>query len=126
VSADVRADIEAILDANGGPPDPTERWSGADRYATAAAVIKNGLDWRYIDLDTLGLATGENFPDALGGGAALGHYGGGLALTRKDSLPDSLTQLLTDQEYKIGRLDVFGGSDVVSDSVMTGVAARLK
>jgi len=126
VSADVRNDIEAILDANGGPPDPTERWSGADRYATAAAVIKNGLDWRYIDLDTLGLATGENFPDALGGGAALGHYGSGLALTQSGSLPASLIQLLTDQEYKIGRLDVFGGSDVVSDAVMTGVAARLK
>lgn len=126
VSAEVRSEIEGIMVLNGGPGDPTERWADDDRYSTAVEIIKRGLDWRYIDLDTLGLATGENFPDALGGGAALGFYGSGIALTQKAELPASLIQLLADEEYRIGRLDVFGGSDVVKDTVMTGVAARLK
>lgn len=126
VSIAVRDEIETILTANGGPGDPTERWSGADRYATAAEVIDRAMGYRYIDLDTLGLATGENFPDALGGGAALGYYGSGLALTPgSGSIHPGLQHVLDEQHYAIGRLNVFGGTGVISNEIMTGVTTRL-
>lgn len=60
-----------------------ERISGANRYETAAAVAQKGLDNRWIDLDSVGFATGENFPDALGAGAALGYYGSPLRSMRR-------------------------------------------
>jgi putative cell wall-binding protein len=124
VSAGVKSAIDARLVANGGTA--TGRWSGPNRYATAVAVANGGLTQRWIDLDTLGVATGENFPDALGGGAALGYYGSGLVLTRAQTLPSEVASFLTVHEYEIGRLDVFGGTGTVSDTVKTGIATRLK
>ncbi|MDZ4167601.1 MAG: cell wall-binding repeat-containing protein [Coriobacteriia bacterium] len=69
---------------------------------------------------------GFNFPDALGGGAALGNYGSPLLLTAPTSVPDSVTAFLEENEYMIGRADVFGGSDVVSDAVKNTIAGKLK
>mgnify|MGYP001029464269 CR=1 FL=1 len=129
VSAGVRDSLRALMVANGGDShDPliVERWSGIDRYATAVAVVQGGLDARWVDLDTLGFATGLNFPDALGGGAALGCYGSPLVLTPPASLPSSVTGFLTAREFQIGRADIFGGPDVVGEGVRTAVAARLR
>ena len=66
------------------------------------------------------------FPDALGGGAALGYYGSGLVLTRGESLPAETASFLAAREYEIGRVDVFGGTATISDRVKTAVAVRLK
>ena len=129
VSEGVRSELRTLMIANGGDdmdPQIVERWSGPDRYATAIAVIENGLEARLVDLDTLGVATGLNFPDALGGGSALGYYGSPLLLTRDTSVPDSVITFLEDHEYEIGRVDVFGGSDVVSDSVKSTIGGKLK
>ena len=125
VSAAVQDSIDARLTANGGSASPTGRWSGDDRYQTALDVVEGGLEMRWIDLDTLGVATGANFPDALGGGAALGYYGSGLVLTPTGSMNADVISFLTNHEYEIGRLDVFGGTAAVSDVVKTGFATRL-
>ncbi|MBN2848424.1 MAG: cell wall-binding repeat-containing protein [Coriobacteriia bacterium] len=129
VSDGVKTTLRTLMIANGGDDhDPLiiERWSGPDRYATAISVIEHGLEARWIDLDTVGIATGLNFPDALGGGAALGCYGSPLLLTRATSVPDSVTTFLVVHEYEIGRIDVFGGADVVSDTVKNTIAGKLK
>lgn len=128
VSNDVRDDLRSIMVTNGGDEmDPliVERWSGADRYETALAVVENGLDARLIDLDTVGVATGRNFPDALGGGAALSHYGSPILLV-KEPLPAVVETWFTDNDEAIGRVDVFGGPDVVSDTVMGLIATAVE
>jgi len=129
VSNGVRETLRTLMVANGGDEhDPliVDRWSGEDRYATAIAVIEKGLEARLVDLDTIGAATGLNFPDALGGGAALGWYGSPLLLTRPALVPEPVSTFLSDHEYEIGRVDVFGGADVVSDAVKTSIAGKLK
>lgn len=129
VSNGVRDALRTLMIANGGDdhdPQIVDRWSGDTRYETAIAIVENGLAARWIDLDTLGFATGFNFPDALGGGAALGYYGSGLLLTTPAALPASVETFLDEQEYRIGRTDFFGGTDVVSDAVKTAVTAKLK
>lgn len=125
VSMDVRDDLRTLMVANGGDamdPQIVDRWSGEDRYATAIAVIEEALAARWVDLDTVGIATGRNFPDALGGGAALGHYGSPVLLV-KDPLPQSVIDWTGDNDDAIGRMDVFGGSDVVSEAVKNTLAS---
>ena len=100
--------------------------TNATAFRILAAAVENGLAARLIDLDTLGVATGLNFPDALGGGSALGWYGSPLLLTRDTSVPESVLTFLADHEYEIGRVDVFGGSDVVSDAVKSTIGGKLK
>jgi len=124
VSPAVKADLDTILTAWGSPP--SDRWYGADRYATAAVIARNSFYLRALDFDMIGIATGENFPDALGGGAACGYYGSPLLLTRNTSVPAGLSDFLTNHEYAIGRGDIFGGAGVVSEAVRTSVRSKLK
>jgi len=126
VSGGVQDALTTLLQANGGDEHPIERWSGSDRYATAVSVIEHALEARWIDLDTLGVATGANFPDALGGGAAMACYGSPILLTPATSVPASVNTFLTAHEYDVGRMDVFGGTTVVSDSVKNSIASKLK
>jgi putative cell wall-binding protein len=129
VSNGVRDSLRTLMIANGGDdhdPQIIERWAGNTRYETAIAIVEGGIAGRWIDLDTLGFATGLNFPDALGGGAALGCYGSGVLLTTPGALPTSVTTFLDDHEYQIGRADFFGGTDVISEAVKTAVAAKLQ
>jgi len=126
VGSGVSDQLASLLRSNGGPENPVIRLAGADRYATATAVVEHALFNRWIDLDTLGVATGLNFPDALGGGAALGYYGSPVILTRTNSIPASVMTFLSGRQYQIGRLDVFGGTNVVSDGVKNGIADLMR
>lgn len=121
VSESVRNDI---IGAMSMAPN-VERWDGTDRYGTAVEVVKGGLEHHWIDLDTLGIATGANFPDALGGGAALGHYGSPLLLVGSTSVPPGVSGYLTGIRHSIGRVDVFGGTTVVSDGVKNSIENAL-
>jgi beta propeller repeat protein len=116
--------IRALEIANGGI-GAIERWSGANRYATAVDVANKGLAYRWIDLDTLGFAIGTNFPDALGGGAALGSYGSALVLTSGTSLSADTAAFLDAHRYDIGRVDFFGGADVLQPAVYDAVLAKI-
>jgi len=115
----VRVALGTQLDAA-----PT-RLSGADRYATAVtvagwAVAEAGLGWGYV-----GMASGTNFPDALGGGAATGARGGVLLLTRPDSLPDATRNALHANRLAIDVVDIFGGVGAVNNAVTTAIATAL-
>lgn len=124
VSADAKAEVDGHLAWMSSPP--SERWYGADRYATAADVAHNAYYLRALDFDMIGVATGENFPDALGGGAACGYYGSPLLLTRNAAVPSGLSSFLKSHEFAIGRGDIFGGSDVVNEDVRAGIRKLLK
>ena len=64
----------------------TIRYAGADRFATAVDVAERGLG----SPNTIFLATGADFPDALGGGAAAAARGGAVLLTN-GARPDAMT-----------------------------------
>lgn len=108
-----------------GVPCSTERWWGADRYVTAAAVAQKsaeaGLSWNGV-----GIATGENFPDALSAGASLGRLGSVLLLTRTASLPDPTRTALAENKRFISKVRFFGGTGAVSQMVRNAVLRAIK
>lgn len=94
------------------------RVSGADRYATSAALsaatFNPGGPVAFV-------ATGTDFPDALAGGAAGGARGGPILLTRSSTVPaPTLTELA---RLRPARIVVLGGSGVVDDSVARQLTA---
>ena len=89
------------------------RVSGADRYATAAAVSASaygpGVPVAYV-------ATGASFPDALAAGPAAGVGGGPVLLTWRDQLPGPTRTEL--ERLQPARVVVLGGTGAISDSVV--------
>ena len=88
------------------------RLSGANRYATAAAISRAsfgaGVPVAYV-------ATGLNYPDALAGGPAAGVAGGPVLLTDPGDLPQVTRDELT--RLRPGRIVILGGTGAVSARV---------
>ena len=94
------------------------RLAGADRYGTAVEISKATFP---SGSDTVLLATGEKFPDALAGNYLAGLRGAPILLTRQASLP-------AETKAEITRLDaenviILGQTDAVSAAVATEVDA---
>jgi putative cell wall-binding protein len=92
------------------------RLAGSDRYATAAAISAATFD---PGVSSLYLATGADFPDALGAAAAAGHADGPVLLTPGNSLPAAV-------QAEISRLDpsrvvIVGGTGAISNAVASTV-----
>ncbi|MFQ6172318.1 PQQ-dependent sugar dehydrogenase [Oryzobacter sp. R7] len=92
------------------------RASGADRYATAAAVSAAAYPGGATDVL---VATGADFPDALAGGAAAGRLGMPVLLTARTSLPASSRAEL--DRLNPQRIVVVGGTGVVDASVLAAL-----
>jgi minor extracellular protease Epr len=90
---------------------PVSRLSGADRFATAAAVSKAAFD----AAEVVYVATGGNYPDALAGGPAAGATDGPILLV-SGSVPASTADELA--RLSPERIVVLGGRGVVSDAVV--------
>lgn len=90
----------------------TTSLAGASRYLTAIEASKKA----YPDgADAVLVATGANWPDALGGAALAGVVDGPLLLTPGDSLPDAVR----DEIVRLGAVSIYvlGGESAVSDTV---------
>lgn len=124
VSAGVKAAIDPIVQANPGGFE-SGRWWGLTRYGTAAVVAGNSVRARWLDLDALGLATGQGYADALGAGAALGSYGSPIVLTRPEGLPVETRDFFGEWPYDIGELQVVGGTGAVSEAAKDDAEGRL-
>ena len=94
------------------------RLAGTDRYQTAAAVIGAGGT---ATSTTAILATGQNFPDALGGGALSYAKGMPLAITQTGNLPASTLKAL--QSAGTTNVIILGGPTVVTQKVVDALAA---
>lgn len=97
------------------------RVSGRDRYETAAAVshLFPGIG-RYV------LASGQDFPDGLSGGAYAAAAGGKLILTRRNELPAATRRILAaEQANESPDVWVVGGTGVISSSVVAEIQALL-
>ena len=113
VSDAVAADLAAFT--SGG----VTRLAGPDRYATAVAV-SNGT---FTTAETVFIATGLTFPDALGGGPVAGALPGPLLLVPGTAVPPSVAT-------ELRRLDpdsviILGGTGSVSDGVSSQIANLL-
>jgi len=105
------------------------RYSGADRYATAAAVadamyLKTGFGTNpYNSRKTAFLVTGSAFADGLSVGqiAFIGHHP--VLLTNGTSLSAETKAVLDSETYGIKRVHIIGGTSAVSAAVATEIAA---
>ncbi len=119
--------------AVGGPaaaaaPKASVKYVGKDRYETAADLASAYFQFQaqYGDLGGyghyLGLASGENFPDAVVGGALLANVDGPIVLTKTDSLPAVTAQFLASYGSGIAgfttpKLVILGGPSAISNAV---------
>ncbi|MBA2633827.1 MAG: cell wall-binding repeat-containing protein, partial [Chloroflexi bacterium] len=92
-----------------------QRLAGADRYSTSVAVSTGS----FATSDTVFIATGTNFPDALGGGPVAGIVPGPLLLVPGGTLPASVAGELL--RLDPGRVVVLGGPSVVSEAVVNEI-----
>ncbi len=91
---------------------------GADRYATAAAISTS----TFSSTSVVYVATGENFPDALGAGAVAAAAKAPLLLVRASSIPAETTSELA--RLKPSRIVIVGSTGSVSAGVAAGLAAH--
>jgi M6 family metalloprotease-like protein len=89
------------------------RVSGGDRYETAVAIAKA----HFVQSDNVVIATGQDFPDALSASGLCGVLRAPLLLTRKDSVPDTVTAAIASLGVK--HVWIVGGDTVVSASVQS-------
>lgn len=93
------------------------RLVGNDRYDTSAKVAEfaagEGLSYA-----SLGVTTGDNFPDALAAGPYLARAGGILLLVQSKGVPAPAASLLLDRAGSIERVDFIG--------LAPGVAGQVK
>jgi putative cell wall-binding protein len=89
------------------------RWSGPDRYATAKDVVDKATTKWKIAPTSVGIALGDNFPDALVGGAAMGNRDGILVISPPKTLSDAARTVITTNKTTIQGVEIFGGTNVI-------------
>ncbi len=110
---------DAVLAAAGTAAGVTpERIAGADRYATSIALAADAFPAGPVD--TLFLASGTGFPDALSSAPAASVAGDPLLLTRPDRLADGEAAEITG--LAPAHVVIVGGTAAVSAAVATAVA----
>lgn len=102
----------------------SDRWAGANRYATAATVAENSLQLG-LSATTPALATGTNYPDALAGGVMQGAAGSVVILTNGTSLSVEAGDFLSAKKADVRELRFLGGTAAVSAAVRTAAMAAL-
>ena len=114
----------SVYAAIDGRPSVTTiaRWAGSNRYATGVKVANNSKAKGWATYSAVGVASGEIFADALGGGAAIGRRGGVMLLTAPNSLPSVTRNALVSNSASINDVWIYGGRLAVSDSVRASVS----
>ncbi|MCS5735403.1 cell wall-binding repeat-containing protein [Herbiconiux daphne] len=97
---------------------PTSRIGGADRFEVSAAVSASVFA---PNTETVYVASGAVFPDALSGSAAAIRSGSPVLLVLNDRVPASVAAEL--RRLKPNRVVLLGGTATVSDTVMNDLKA---
>ncbi len=93
-----------------------DRIFGANRFETSAAIAS-----RFSGSNTIYLANGLKYPDALSAASAAGSQNAPLLLTGPDELPPSIAEVL--DSVAPSRLVVLGGVDSISSAVFEAAKA---
>lgn len=120
----VDANVAAAIDSLSGVNTPVRK-AGASRYDTAAQLAAYGVDQGWATWGFVGVATGLNYPDALGGGVACGARGGVMLLTHRDYLSTPARDALRDNRFGIDDLQVFGGAGAVGAATYDAIETAL-
>jgi len=99
-------------------PGTVTRLAGAGRYDTAVAVSRATFS---APIDTVFVATGENFPDALAAGPAAAKGGGPVLLVQRNSVPASVVAEL--KRLAPRKIVVLGGTGVISTTAFNQLNA---
>ncbi|MCM8709424.1 cell wall-binding repeat-containing protein [Clostridium sp. SYSU_GA19001] len=91
-----------------------ERLSGLSRYLTNSAVFKRFSS--ELNLNTVYLANGENFADALSGAAAAAMNSTAIILTNNYSFYNNLD--LNNSLNNLPALKILGGTGIISDNIV--------
>jgi len=100
------------------------RLGGATRYNTAALIAEHGAE-QGLMWNGVGIARGDEFPDALAGGAALGLQQTVLLLTPTNSLAAPTQTALNDNKSDIMSVNFLGGTGAVSAAVEAQIKTLL-
>lgn len=96
------------------------RLAGADRFATSAAIAHHAHP---SGVETVYLATGLDFADALAASTAVAAEDAALLLVARDAVPAAVADALV--RLAPGRVRVLGGSAAVSEAVLDEVEGLL-
>jgi putative cell wall-binding protein len=119
VSRDVALAVDAI------PGVGIERIAGSNRYATARLVAERTIELQGAGFDgTAFIATGLNFPDALGASPLAAAHGWPIYLSNP-AQGDNATLISQMDAKGVTRALVLGGSNVVASSIETKARATL-
>jgi len=113
-SGAISQDVEDALQAEG--IETIERISGADRYETSVKIAEKIKDTNG-DSNSVVLATGSDFPDALSVSGIAANLGMPILLSDQDSLPSSVSNYLQANADTITTTYIVGGTGVISESV---------
>jgi len=101
-------------------PGGVHRYAGSNRYGTAAAIAEG--DFPDPDtVDTVFVAVGTNFPDALAGAAVAGKLGAPLLLVQTNAIPGETTAELS--RLAPDTIVILGGTSVISPGVQSALGA---
>jgi|GEM_PF-5426565 len=120
--ADVVSELteERLTDAFG--TDHVHRLAGATRYDTAAEIAEWAVEeMPFIEYCGVTLATGQNFPDALAGGALAGSRGTVMLLTHAGYLTPSTQHVLATECNDAPWVTFFGGAGAIEPEVIESV-----
>lgn len=117
--------LEDKLDAAFGAAE-VDRLSGANRYDTAVAVATYGVEQAGLGWDHLAVATGEDFPDALAGGALQGASGSVMLLAYPGYLHPGVQAALAANKADITEVRFLGGTGAVPQTIRNAVIQALQ
>jgi len=115
--------VAAALDQSAGS---VTRLAGATRYGTSAAVAEEAVA-RGLDLSTVWVATGLNFPDALSAGGAAGAVRTTLLLIDGQGLDASAESrdFLSSRAAIVDTVRIAGGDQVVTPEVAAALQTAI-
>jgi putative cell wall-binding protein len=106
--------VQAALTTRG----TVTRAAGVTRYDTALVFSEYALNRDWASANFLGLASGVNFPDALGGGALCGRSDGVMLLANGQILGPSAGAFVRSYDFMIDDTVAYGGSFAMAEPIL--------